>query len=75
LFHSLILFRVLLEAKADPNLPNISGFTALHNAAAMGHYDCVKLLLEFGANVSILSKDGSTPLTESCVSLSTLTSF
>ena len=34
----------------------------LHWAASYGHVDCVKLLIEAGANVSVVSDQGVTPL-------------
>ena len=41
-----------------------SGYTALHEAANHGHSDCVKLLLDFSANINIVSAGdpGVTPL-------------
>ena len=38
------------------------GYTALHYAAANGHFKAVDLLLKAGANVSHQSKDGSSAL-------------
>lgn len=44
------------------NKPSSSGETALHKAAAWGSLDCVKLLVQRGANVNIVDKQGRTPL-------------
>ena len=38
------------------------GFTALHIAAAYGHYSVAKLLIEHNADVNVPDCDGSTPL-------------
>ncbi len=38
------------------------GMTALHWAAAQGHDDIIKLLLEFGANINLQNAQGDTPL-------------
>ncbi len=38
------------------------GMTALHWAAAQGHNDIVKLLLDFGANINLQNAEGNTPL-------------
>lgn len=44
------------------NKPSSSGETALHKAAAKGGLDCVKLLVQRGANVNLVDKQGRTPL-------------
>ncbi len=53
--------RVLIEAGADVNKPCEHGRTALHMAAAWGHVDVVQLLLENGANPTIIDDHGMTP--------------
>ena len=44
------------------NKPSSSGETALHKAANKGHLDCIKLLVQRGANVNLPDKQGITPL-------------
>ena len=44
------------------NKPSSSGETALHKAAAKGSLDCVKLLVQRGANANLVDKQGKTPL-------------
>jgi len=44
----------------DPR--DISGETPLHDAAAQGLVDMVKLLIEYGADIEATSKEGRTPL-------------
>jgi tetratricopeptide (TPR) repeat protein len=46
----------LLASGADVNAKDINGVTALWQAAANGHLDIVKVLLESGANVNIQHK-------------------
>ena len=53
--------RVLLEAGADVNKQCEHGRTALHMAAAWGHADVAQLLLENGANPTIVDGEGMAP--------------
>lgn len=46
---------------AEPD-PHVDGVTALHVAAQSGHLDCVNVLLESGASVSIQDQEQRTPL-------------
>jgi len=52
---------VLLQAGADVNKQCEHGRTALHMATAWGHADVVQLLLENGANPTIVDEEGLTP--------------
>ncbi|CAG0886720.1 unnamed protein product [Darwinula stevensoni] len=54
--------RVLLEAKASPNMQDSFGYTPLHLAALNEYSSCVKMLLEYGADVTIKTNGGITAL-------------
>ncbi len=51
----------LLEAGADPNVPQITGYTSLHLAAHRGDDRIVSLLLDAGAEVAVFSDKGESP--------------
>ncbi|XP_043323154.1 ankyrin repeat and SOCS box protein 16 [Cervus elaphus] len=40
----------------------VGGRAALHEACARAQFDCVQLLVTFGAKVNVLSEEGTTPL-------------
>ena len=50
--------RLLLEAGADPNVPQQGGFTPLHAAAHADHEEMARLLLEHGADPAAQTEDG-----------------
>jgi ankyrin repeat protein len=56
--------RLLVERRADVTLPsgNSARVTPLHSAAAAGHFEIAKLLLEKGAPVDTRQQGGFTPL-------------
>jgi ankyrin repeat protein len=54
--------KMLLEAKADPNVTNKFFETPLREASFQGHVECVKLLITHKANVNLRSKDGESAL-------------
>lgn len=58
------LVKVLLAHKADPNIANAQGMTALHTAAFNGpdRSEIARLLLEHGADPSIRDAQGRTAL-------------
>jgi ankyrin repeat protein len=53
---------VLLDARADVNARDANGRTALHAAAQQGFSDVVKLLVERGADLDAVDKDGMKPV-------------
>ena len=56
-------FRKLLEkGNVDINLRNNEGSTALINAAADGHHQCVDLLIKANADINLKDKYGRTAL-------------
>ena len=55
------MINLLLEGGANPN-SHRGGETALHIAVSSGCLDCVKALVEAGADVNAKTKDGKTPL-------------
>lgn len=54
--------RALLEAGADVNAPQEKGFTPLHEAAATGKLDLLRILLSHGANPEQKTEDGKSAL-------------
>jgi uncharacterized protein len=59
--HSAPLARLLLDANADINGQGAGGFTALHTAAQNGDQELVDLLLERGADPSLMTAEGKRP--------------
>ncbi|HMU84405.1 MAG TPA: ankyrin repeat domain-containing protein [Leptospiraceae bacterium] len=58
--------RELLDAGANINECNRTGWTPLHRAAEMSHPEMVRLLIEKGANIEALDALGETPLITAC---------
>lgn len=54
-----LMIRVILEAKASPNIVNSIGETPLMLAVNAGNMQAMQLLLDFGANVDFTSDDGA----------------
>jgi ankyrin repeat domain-containing protein 50 len=59
---SILQWMLEIQPGFDINLQDVNGKTALHDAAASGYTDCIKVLLEFHARTDILDKDGKTAL-------------
>jgi ankyrin repeat protein len=55
-------FRKLLTAKADVNVPQVDGATALHWAVYRDDMEAADLLLKAGANVMAVNREGTTPI-------------
>ena len=53
---------MLFEGDADVNQQDGEGDSALHLAVHYNHMDCVKLLLQLGANVNLMNLKGNTPV-------------
>ncbi|XP_011407589.1 PREDICTED: uncharacterized protein LOC100639125 [Amphimedon queenslandica] len=58
----IVLVKLLLMERVDPNVQNKEGRTALMLASTKGHYEVVKLLLEWKADPTIKSMKGNTAL-------------
>jgi ankyrin repeat protein len=56
------LVRTLLQQKADVNMPQIDGATALHWAVYRNDVELVQLLIKAGAKVEATNREGITPL-------------
>ena len=54
--------RLLLDAGADPDARQASGWTPLHSAAHNGDLELVELLLARGADPAAANDDGTTVL-------------
>ncbi|VDI08453.1 Hypothetical predicted protein [Mytilus galloprovincialis] len=55
-----------LLSKADANLQDMEGKSALYHACEWQYNRAVNILTELGANVNLEAKDKSTPLMEAC---------
>jgi ankyrin repeat protein len=60
--------RALLDQKANVNLPQADGMTALHWATSHDDLETVKLLLAAGADAKAANRYGVTPLSLACTS-------
>ena len=56
------IVELLLKHKADPNIREQGGYTALHAAAQNGDEETIRALLYSGADLDIRSDDGKLPL-------------
>jgi ankyrin len=56
------VLRTLLNQKADVNVPQVDGTTALHWAVRADDLESADLLLKAGARVSATTRDGATPM-------------
>mmetsp|Transcript_35909 Transcript_35909/g.49187 ORF Transcript_35909/g.49187 Transcript_35909/m.49187 type:complete len:192 (-) Transcript_35909:20-595(-) len=55
--------RNILHSGTNPEIKRLQdSWTALHLAAYLGHYECAKELLHYGAYIDPLERHGSTPL-------------
>ncbi len=57
------LAKMIEEGTVDPNEdPHVDGVTGVHVAAEEGHLECVNLLIDAGADVTVLDEEDRTPL-------------
>lgn len=56
------LLRELLAAGADPNARNAHMSSCLTLAAEYGHLECLKVMLEYGAEIKVVDRDNDTPM-------------
>ncbi|MCL4361099.1 ankyrin repeat domain-containing protein [Candidatus Dependentiae bacterium] len=61
-----LTMRLLLKAKADPNLECDVGFAPLHTCANLNHPGMAKLLIKHGANIDQTDNCLETPLMKAC---------
>jgi len=59
--------RTLIQQKADVNIPQPDGATAIHWAAFRSDKEMADLLIAAGANVKVANREGSTPLWLACI--------
>ncbi len=58
----ILALRALIQKKADVNVPQTDGATALHWAVYRDNLDAVNLLVAAGANLRAANREGVTPL-------------
>lgn len=56
-----LIFCFLLQAGANPLDKSVNGRTALHDAVVGGYKDCLKMLLDYTAEVNVRDREGMTP--------------
>ena len=56
------MIRLLLDARADPDVRGRRGATPLFKAAGTAATSQARVLLQYGADVNLASEDGTTPL-------------
>jgi uncharacterized protein len=63
-FGQLPIVKLLLEKKANPNVPSNNPYkvTPLHSACAISQYEIIELLIRHGADVNAKQMQGVTPL-------------
>jgi ankyrin repeat protein len=59
---NLDILRAVLEAGADPNIPQQQGFVPLHEAASSGNREMAELLVRHGANPRLANEAGKTSI-------------
>lgn len=59
---NMAIIRAVLEAGADPNIPQQQGFVPLHEAASTGNREMAELLIAHGANPRLAGDAGKTSI-------------
>jgi uncharacterized protein len=59
---NLDIVRAVLDAGADPNVPQQQGFVPLHEAASSGNREMAELLVKHGANPSLTNEAGKSAI-------------
>lgn len=54
--------KALLDHKADPNITDYNGSSALHYLCGHNNYKYIKLFIDYKANINLESENGRTPL-------------
>ena len=56
------MLELILDAKADINIQDSNGWTALHHSAFKGDAENVRVLIENECNINIASNNGRTAM-------------
>lgn len=56
------MLKLLLKLKADPNRLDQYQYSALHEAASIGHHNALEILIKAGADINVRDINDITPL-------------
>lgn len=60
--NNLIIAKILIENKADPNLSRRDGHSPLTFAVSRGNLEMIEFLIDNGADINLIAEQGCTPL-------------